>query len=49
MVVELDAAGNIKPSKRKSSEKLDGVVALAMAVGRWMAKPQVAETTMEWV
>ena len=49
VVVELDAAGNIKPSKRKSSEKIDGIVALAMAVGRWMAKPQEADISFEWV
>jgi phage terminase large subunit-like protein len=31
---EEDAAGNIKPSKRKSTERIDPVVALIMAVGR---------------
>lgn len=31
---ELDAAGNIKPSKKKSTEKIDGIVAAVMAVGR---------------
>jgi phage terminase large subunit-like protein len=30
---EHDAAGNIKPSKRKSSEKIDGIMALCMALG----------------
>lgn len=30
---EMDAAGNIKPSKKKSTEKIDGVVATIMAVG----------------
>jgi phage terminase large subunit-like protein len=38
-VVEMDAAGNLKVSRRKSTEKIDGIVALAMAVGRWMAEP----------
>ena len=38
-VVEMDASGNLKVSRRKSSEKIDGIVALAMAVGRWMAQP----------
>jgi phage terminase large subunit-like protein len=33
-VVEQDAAGNIKPSKRKSTERIDGVVALVMALDR---------------
>lgn len=30
---EMDAAGNIKPSKKKSTEKIDGIVALVMAIG----------------
>ncbi len=34
--VETDAAGNQKPSKRLSSERIDGMVALDMAIGRWM-------------
>jgi phage terminase large subunit-like protein len=34
VVVELDPAGNIKPSKSKSSEKIDGIVALIMALDR---------------
>lgn len=31
------AAGNIKPSKAKSTERIDGVVALIMAIGLWQA------------
>ena len=34
VVVEQDAAGNIKPSKRKSTEKIDGITALVMALDR---------------
>lgn len=34
VAVETDAAGNIKPSKAKSTEKIDGVVALIMALDR---------------
>lgn len=34
--VNQDAAGNLKPDKQKSSEKIDGVVALIMALGRAM-------------
>lgn len=34
--VETDAAGNQKPSKAKSTERIDGMVALDMAVTRWM-------------
>ncbi len=36
VAVETDAAGNLKPSKRKSKEKIDGIVALIMALGRGM-------------
>lgn len=32
--VETDAADNIKPSKKHSNEKIDGFVALIMAIGR---------------
>ena len=32
--VETDAAGNLKPSKKKSTEKIDGIVSLIMAIGR---------------
>jgi len=35
--VETDAAGNDKPSKRHSAERIDGIVALDMGIGRWMA------------
>lgn len=34
VAVETDAAGNLKPSKKKSTEKIDGIVALIMALGR---------------
>jgi phage terminase large subunit-like protein len=34
VVVELDAAGNIKPSKAKSTERIDGCVALIMGIDR---------------
>ena len=34
VVVEIDAAENIKPSKRRSSEKIDGIVSWVMALDR---------------
>jgi phage terminase large subunit-like protein len=40
VTVEQDAAGNLKPSKRKSSEKIDGIVALVMAIGRAQVQDQ---------
>lgn len=37
VTVEQDAAGNLKPSKAKSTERIDGIVALIMALGIAMA------------
>jgi phage terminase large subunit-like protein len=34
VAIEQDAPGNIKPSKAKSTERIDGIVAAVMAVGR---------------
>lgn len=34
VAVEMSAEGNIKPSKKKATEKIDGIVALIMALGR---------------
>ncbi len=39
IVVETDAAGNYKPNKKKSRERIDGLVATIMALGRAMATP----------
>jgi len=40
VAVEMDAAGNLKPSKKKSIERIDGVVATIMALGWAMLAPQ---------
>lgn len=40
VAVELDAAGNIKPSKKKSTEKIDGIVAGVMALGLAMVRDE---------
>jgi len=50
--IEMDAAGNIKPSKAKSKEKIDGAVAtimaLSLAIGRAdEKKPQGAITVID--
>jgi len=37
-VVESDAAGNLKPSKAKSRERIDGIVALLMGLDRAMRR-----------
>ncbi len=34
VVIKTDPAGNIKPDKEKSTERIDGIVALIMAIGR---------------
>lgn len=40
LVVEQDAAGNLKPSKDKSTERIDGQVAAIMAKARLMVPPE---------
>lgn len=35
-VVKTDPAGDIKPDKEKSVQKIDGIVAGIMALGEWM-------------
>jgi phage terminase large subunit-like protein len=44
VAVESDAAGNVKPSKKRSPEKIDGIVMLIMALGRALvsAGPKVS-------
>lgn len=37
---EIDSAGNEKPSKLRSAEKIDGIVGFAMAMNRWLAYGQ---------
>ena len=34
MAVEIDVAGNLEPSKKKSTERIDGIGAGIMALGR---------------
>lgn len=36
VTIETDAAGNMKPSKKKSTERIDGMVATIMAIGAAM-------------
>lgn len=45
-----DPAGNAKPSKKKSTEKIDGIVASIMAIGRAMVtSDQPVETEVYFV
>ena len=39
VAVETDAAGNLKPSKKKSTERIDGIVAAVMVLGRLLVQP----------
>jgi phage terminase large subunit-like protein len=39
--IEQDAAGNWKPSKKKSIERIDGIVALIMGLGRATTQPEL--------
>jgi len=43
--MDMDAAGNIKPAKNKSVDRIDGVVAMIMALGR---ASQATETSSIW-
>jgi len=36
LAVAQDPAGNLKPAKDKSTERIDGIVAIIMAIGRAM-------------
>ena len=40
VVLRIDPAGNIKPDKDKSMNKIDGIVALVMGLGEYMAKQE---------
>ena len=42
VVVDTDPAGNIKPTKAKSAEKIDGIVAAIMALDRCIRKQNAA-------
>lgn len=42
--VSTDPAGNIKPDKRKSSQKIDGIVACIMSLGEMMTQETEKET-----
>jgi phage terminase large subunit-like protein len=45
VAVEQDPAGNLKPSKKKSTERIDGIVALIMALDR---ATRAQDTTSAW-
>jgi phage terminase large subunit-like protein len=45
--VHEDRYGNIYPSKAKSTERIDGIVALCQGIGAWMGAEQKPATTPE--
>jgi phage terminase large subunit-like protein len=47
VAVETDAAGNIKPSKAKSAEKIDGVISTVMGLGITTKREAVATNPWE--
>jgi phage terminase large subunit-like protein len=47
MAAQQDPAGNLKPDKERSRERIDGIVALIMAIGRAMVAP--APDTGSWL
>jgi phage terminase large subunit-like protein len=47
VTIKTDPAGNVKMDKGKSQERIDGMVALAMAVGEWMTGVKVGPSKYE--
>jgi len=45
--VDLDPAGNIKPSKKTSTGRIDGIVMLIMAIGRAIQAPEERQSVYE--
>ena len=39
LVIATDPAGNWKPDKKRSADKIDGLVAAIMSIGQWMLNP----------
>jgi len=46
LVVRTDPAGNIKPDKEKSTQKIDGMVALTMAIDRASRHSKLVDTSI---
>ena len=43
LVWDTDGAGNIKPSRKRSSERIDGMAAGVMALSRYLVHAEVEE------
>ena len=47
VTIEQDAAGNIKPNKTKSTGRIDGIIGLVMALGRYQVAPSAGASVYE--
>ena len=48
-VVQMDESGNRKPDKRRSSDKIDGIVSLIMAIGSAQKPGEDAVNIDDWL
>jgi phage terminase large subunit-like protein len=49
VAIQQDPAENIKIAKNKSTEKVDGMVALAMAIGESMSSSQYEKVSISFI
>ena len=49
LVLESDAAGNLKPTKRQARGRIDGAVAAIMALGRAVQIQSEGVPTLSWL
>lgn len=51
VLLTVDGNGNVRPSKEKSANKIDGVVSMLMALGGWLAESAFAgaNTNQQWM
>ena len=47
VAVEMNSAGDLKPCKKKSYERIDGITALVMGVGRAIVQPEGSASVYE--
>ena len=46
VAVEVDGLDGVMPKKKKSSEKIDGICAMCMALGSWLIQPKEDNTNV---
>lgn len=49
VAVEMDSAGNVKLSKKKSTERIDGLICMVMGLGRALADTQAPEPSISFL